>query len=59
MKTMRFWKVLSGVLGGGMLLQAGGCDTTTLTADMIGLFVPLIIDFALNALLGECTVPPP
>ena len=52
MKTMRFWKVLSGVLGGGMLLQAGGCDTTTLTADMFGLFVPLIIDFALSALLG-------
>jgi hypothetical protein len=52
MKTMRLCKVLGGVLAGGMLLQAGGCDTTTLTSDMIGACVPLIIDFALNALLG-------
>ena len=52
MKTMRLCKVLGGVLAGGMLLQAGGCDTTTLTNDLISTFVPFIIDFALNALLG-------
>lgn len=52
MKTMRLYKVLGGVLGGGMLLQAGGCDTTTLTSDLMAVVVPLVIDFALNALLG-------
>jgi hypothetical protein len=52
MKTMRFCKVLGGVLAGGMLLQAGGCDATTLTNDLMSVFVPLIIDFALNSLLG-------
>ena len=53
MKKMRLWQVLGGACGGGVLLQAnGGCDTATLTNDLVAGAVPLVVNFLINAVLG-------
>ncbi|MHC4443186.1 MAG: hypothetical protein ACYTF1_22275 [Planctomycetota bacterium] len=48
MKWNRFYKYLCYLASGGLLLQATGCDSSTL----IGIFGELAISLLLNSLLG-------
>jgi hypothetical protein len=52
MGTIRMWKLLTAGLGGGLLLQTGGCDASALATQLVNEVAPIIVDYALEALLG-------
>jgi hypothetical protein len=48
----RHFRVIGAALGGGMLLQSGGCDASGVTTEVLNSLLPTLLNILLSSLVG-------